>query len=184
MANGVFSPNNVDLASDIVSGECAVYANYYTTPVLLGATSGGSKLDITKPTIDCKYDGSYGKTKGLRRYDKVDTKITVNYLRIDYINLAYGIPITVSDGTDQDGTYKEIQFDIEYAASDVLSDLSLVGQRWDGKACVVKLDNALCVDKIELDFKEKDYLSAQIIYTGFYGYSTPTTPPIHLLDSY
>jgi hypothetical protein len=184
MSYGVFSPNYVDKAKDILLGECLVYANNTSTPVLLGATSGGSKVDITKNIIDVKYDGAYGKTKGLRRVSTVDAKVTVNYLRIDYTNLTYGIPVTVSDGTDQDGTYKEIAFDLEFASGDVLDDLTLIGQYFDGQVCRIQLDNALCVDKIELDFKEKDHVTAQIVYTGFYSTSTPTTPPIHLFDYY
>lgn len=181
---GVFNPNVVENASDLWLGECAVYANYTGTPVLLGATNGGSKLDLTRTIKDVKYDGAYGKTKELKRTEKLDCKITVNFLKITYANLAYGIPITVVDGSDKDGTYKEIQFDLEMTSSDVLDDISLVGKKWDGKDGIIILENALSVDKIEFDFKSKDHLAAQIIYSGFYTYAAPSTAPLKIRDYY
>lgn len=182
MAIGVFTPT-VPAASDIMLGEGVVWKNYGQAGVaLIGATRGGGKVEITKKINDMKYDGAYGLTKTLRRYDRFEVKMTISFLKINYVNLAYGLPVTIADGTDQDGTYKKLTFDMDIVAADVLTNVAFVGQKHDGKQCIIIINNALNIDNINMDFKEKDELTSDMTYTGFYAYATPTVPPIQILD--
>jgi hypothetical protein len=182
MAIGVFTPT-VPSATDILLGEGIIYKNYGVAgSAIIGATRGGGKLEITKKINEMKYDGAYGLTKTLRRYDRFEVKLTVNFLKINYVNLAYGLPVTIADGTDVDGTYKKLTFDMDIVAADVLSNVAFVGQKDDGKQCIIIVDNALNIDNINMDFKEKDELTSEMTYTGFYAYATPTLPPIRILD--
>jgi hypothetical protein len=183
MAYGVFNPTVPDSANDLLLGEGAVYKNYGELgQAALGATSGGSKLEIDRKIKEVKYDGGYGKTKNMSRYDTFEPKLTVKFLKLTYTNMVAGLPVTVSDGTDADGTYKEISFDMEIAAADVLTNVAFVGQKFDGTACSIILENALNLDKISIDFKEKDEVVSEMTYTGFYAYATPTTPPLLIKD--
>lgn len=184
MSTGVFTPAVPDSANDIMLGEGAVYKNYGVAgEAALGATSGGSKLDIDRKIKEIKYDGAYGKTKGLRRYEELIPKLSVKFLKLTYTNMVEGLPTTVTDGTDKDGTYKEISFDLNIEAADVLDNIAFVGQKLDGEECAIIIENALNIDKISIDFKEKDEVVSELVYTGFYSYSTPTTPPIVVRDN-
>lgn len=183
MATGVFSPTVPQSSNDIMLGEGIVYKNYGEAgEAVIGATRGGSKFEIDNSIKSAAYDGAYGNTKGLRRYERCAVKLTVNFLKLTYTNLAYGMPVTVSDGTDSDGTYKEISFDLEISSGDVLTNVAFVGKKHDGKNCIIIVENALNIDKITWDFKEKDEVVSEMIYTGFYAYATPTTPPFKIWD--
>ena len=169
-------------SSDLL-GEGIVYKNYGVGgAAIIGAIRGGSKLQIDRKIRDINFDGAYGSVHGMRRYERYDAKLVINFLKLTYTNLAYGLPITVSDGADQDGTYKKIVFDLEIAAADVLSNVAFVGQKHDGKQCIILVENALNIDKIALEFKEKDEVTSEMTYTGFYTYAAPTTPPVKIWD--
>jgi hypothetical protein len=183
MAVGVFSPAVPDSANSLMLGEGAIFKNYGEAgEAALGATVGGSKLEVDRKINPVKYDGSYGHTKNMKRYDTFEPKLTVKFLKLTYTNMVQGLPTTVTDGTDKDGAYKEISFDIEIAAADVLTNIAFVGQKYDGGEAVILIENALNLGKISLDFKEKNELVAEMEYTGFYGYATPTVPPLLISD--
>jgi len=183
MAVGVFSPSSIATANDIFLGEGVVYKNYGVAgTAVLGATAGGSKLELDRKIKDIKYDGAYGSTRGLRRYETYECKLMINFLKMTYTNLAYGLPLTVSDGADADGTFKKIVFDLEIASTDVLTNVAFVGQKHDGKQVLIILNNALNIDKINLDFKEKDEVTSEMTYTGFYTFAAPTIPPLEIWD--
>jgi hypothetical protein len=184
MSYGVFSPTVPALADDIMLGEGAIYKNYGEAgEAALGATAGGSKFELDTKLKEIKYDGAYGKTKGMRRMETAVPKLTVKFLKITYTNIVAGVPCTVSDGTDADGTYKEITFDLDYVAGDVLTNIAFVGQKLDGGATTIKVENALNIDKLSFDFKSKDEVSLECTYTGFYAYATPTTVPCLINDA-
>jgi hypothetical protein len=182
MANGVVTPA-IPTANDVFLGEGAVYRNYgEVTQALIGATSGGSKLTISKPLHSVAIDGTYGKVKNMERTDRFEVGLTVNLLKINYTNLAYGNPITISDGADKDGTYKEITFDLDINASDVLTNVTFVGQKFDGDAVLIKVLNALCTNNLKFDFKPKSEISLEMTYNGYYTSANPTTPPLEIWD--
>lgn len=183
MATNTFSPAVPQKANDILLGEGVLYKNYGEAgEAVIGATRGGSKLEIERAIKEVAYDGSYGPTKNMRRYERFVVKLVINFLKLTYTNLAYGVPVTVSDGSDPDGTYKKISFDLEIAAADVLTNITFVGQKHDGSYCVIKVENALNIDNISLEFKEKDEIVSEMTYTGFYTYAAPTTPPLIIQD--
>jgi hypothetical protein len=181
MATNDFSPAVPEKANDILLGEGAVYKNYDEVgEALIGATKGGSKLSIEKVIKEVEYDGAYGPTKGMRRHVTCIVKLVINFLKLNYTNMSYGVPCTVSDGSDEDGTYKEIAYDLEIVAADVLTNVTFVGQKWDGSYCKIKVENALNIDSTTWEFKSKDNLVLEMTYTGFYSYSTPTVPPLEI----
>jgi len=183
MPIGVFSPAVPELAKDILLGEGIVYKNYGEEgEAIIGATRSGSKLEIDRSIKEIKFDGAYGPTKSMRRYETCVVKLIINFLKLTYTNLAYGLPVTVSDGSDKDGTYKKISFDLEIAAADVLTNVAFLGYKDNGDYCLIKVDNALNIDKIGLDFKEKDEVTSEMTYTGFYTYADPTTPPLEIRE--
>lgn len=86
MAKGLVVPT-VPTDDDIIMGEFKLYANYnLPTQLNVGATRGGLKVDLQRSIKEIDYDGSFGATKGLRRYEKFNVKAIVNQLCLKYFN--------------------------------------------------------------------------------------------------
>jgi len=179
MPTNTFSPAVIDKAKDILLGEGVLYYNYgEVSQAVIGATRGGSKLNIDWTKRDVNFDGALGSTKGMRRTDKLIASLVIKFLKFNYTMLQYGLNVTVSDVTDQDGTFKKISFDTGFASTDVMTNIAFKGYKADGTYCLIIIKNSLNIDNIGLEFKEKDEVVNEMTYTGFYAYSTPTTPPI------
>lgn len=179
MSTNTFSPAVIHKAKDVLLGEGLVYKDYGESgQALIGATRGGSKLEIERAIKEMEYDGSMGPTKGMRRTERFVAKLMINFLKITYVNLAYGLNVTISDGSDVDGTYKKIAFDTDFDANDVLDNVTFKGYKADGTYCIIKVTKALNIDSIGLEFKEKDEVVSEMTYTGFYTYLAPTTAPL------
>jgi hypothetical protein len=177
---GVFNPAIPEKANDILLGEGIVKAN----GIITGATQGGSKLEIDRTIKPTKYDGSYGDTKGLKKYERYVVRLTINFLKVNHENIAYGNPVTVSDGQDSDGIYKKIDFNLDVKASDVIDVLSFEGFKLDNTPCTIQVEKALNIGSMSFDFKEKGEIVLPMVYTGFYTFASPTTPPLKMWDYY
>lgn len=172
-----FSPANIEKAKDVLLGEGVLYKDLDETgEAVIGATRGGVKLEVEKEINPITYDGSLGDTKGLKRVLRELPKFVISFLTLNYQNLAYGVNVTVSDGTDQDGTYKEISFDTTFDSTDILDNIGYVGKKANGDSCKIKVLKAFNMDSISFEFKEKDEIVVEMTYTGFYTYGS-TTPP-------
>lgn len=183
MPTNTFSPAVIHKAKDLLLGEGVLYYNYgEVSEAVIGATRGGTKLEIEWNKKEVDYDGSMGPTKGMRRTERFVAKLVVNFLKLTYTNLAYGLNVTVSDGSDQDGTYKKISFDTTFASTDVMTNITFKGYKADGTYCIIKLENAMNIDNIGLEFKEKDEVVSEMTYTGFYTYAAPTTPHLKIQE--
>lgn len=179
MGINTFEPAVPQKSKDITLGEGVLYKNYgEVDQEIIGATRTGSELNIEWSKKVVAYDGALAETKNLRRSERCIPKLTVRFLKLNYEVLNMGINTTVTDGSDQDGTYKKITFNKNWDSSDILENITFKGFKANGEFCIIKLQNALNIDPITFEFKEKDELVGEMIYTGFYGYSTPTTPPL------
>lgn len=177
---GVFTPE-IPTDEDILLGEGIFYANYIdglSSEPVIGATRGGSKLEIDKIIREINFDGAYGPVKELRRYERYVPRFMVNLLKNTYVSLAYGASTTVVD----QGDYQEISFRINIEDADYLTNIAFVGNRQDGRACIIIIHNVLNDGNISLDFKEKDELTSELQYTGHYLPSTPTTVPLEIWE--
>lgn len=171
---GVFTPI-VPADSDILLGEGIYYADYGEVgQAIIGATRGGSKVEIEKVIKEMEYDGAYGHTKELRRYTRYVPRFMVNLLKMTYTSLGYAMPM---DSTDL-GDYKEMVWRLNIEDTDYLTNITFVGNKHDGTEVIIKILNPLNDGNIVLDFKEKDELVSELQYTGHYAAATPTTPPI------
>jgi len=181
MSYGKFDPSVSD-AGSLILGEGKVYVDYDEVgQALIGATSEGSSLDIERVIRPIPFDGSYGSTVGQKRYDSFIIKLTVNLIKVTTENMLYGLPATrTTSNTNKHGTYNELTFDLEIAAADVLTNITFVGQTWDGKAIRIKLLNALNLDNIEWEMKGKSEIVSPMIFTAFYEAATPSTPPLEV----
>lgn len=91
----------VPVANDVGLGECKIYGNYELPDQhIIGATRGGVKATIERTIREMGYDGSYGPTKGLRRYDKFVAKVELQSLC-----LKYQVQNSISD-MESDGSWE------------------------------------------------------------------------------
>lgn len=177
---GVFVPVVPD-DNDLLLGEGIWYINFIdgeSSEPILGATRGGCKVEIDKIIRDMMYDGAYGPTFDLRRYERYVPRFMINLLKMTYTSLTYG---TVSDSTDQ-GNYHEIAFRLNIEDSDYLTNVTFVGKKHDGTDCIIIIKNVLNDGNISFDFKEKDEIVTEMQYTGHYLRTTPTVPPIEIWE--
>lgn len=182
MANiNKIDPAVIEKVKDLLLGEGIVYKNYGEVgEAIIGATRGGSKLEIEKEIKEIEFDGSLGATKGMRRPSKFIVRLIINFLKINYVNLAYGVNVTVTDGSDALGTYKKITFNTSFASTDVLTNITFKGYKASGEYCVIRLDNAFNMNDISFEFKEKDEIISEMTYTSFYKYLTPSVCGLYI----
>jgi hypothetical protein len=173
MPKGVFTPQ-VPVDNDELLGEGVFYINYGTDDFILGATMGNSKLEIEKEIKEIKFDGAYGPHKGLRRYTRYVPRFKINLFTLTYTSLGYACPVTVTDK----GDYHEIAFNLNIEDTDYATNITFVGKKLDGKACIMIIENPLQDGNMTFDFKEKDEVAPELQYTGHYASTTPTTPPL------
>jgi len=183
MAQGVFSPAPIKKAHYIWLKEGIVYGNYGSDNYNIGVTRNGSSFQLVNTIKRINVDGAYGPIKNMRRVTQCYGTLTINFLKLTYTNLAYGYNITVSDGTDKDGTYKQIQPRLGFESTDVLTNIAYVGQKMDGQNCIIYVNNALNVTpNTQFPLSEKDEVVSPMMYEGFYSYSSPTTVPVEIWD--
>jgi hypothetical protein len=176
---GVFDPGVIENSKDIILGEGILKFDGTAD----GATRGGSSIEIDKELKDVNFDGAYGSVKGIERYTKFIPKLKINFLNLTASLLQKCVPGTLTeDLKDEDGDYDEFALDLEITSAHVISDLTFNGQKLNGDSCVADLKNAVNIDSFSLDFKEKDEITSEMIFTGFYAYATPTTPPIDITE--
>ena len=167
--------------NDILLGEGIYYLNFVDIDnrgTVLGATRGGSKLEIEKKIREMAYDGAYGKSKNLRRYERYVPRFMVTLLKMTYETLAYG---TSCDVTDK-GDYHEMRFRVNIEDTDYIDNITFVGVKHDGMPCVITLENVLNDGNIEFDFKEKDEITSELQYTAHYLSTAMATPPIKIWE--
>lgn len=183
MATNSFVPVPIDKAKDLLLGEGTLYIDYdEVSEAPIGATRGGTTFEIERSIKEVEYDASMGATKSMRRYERCIARLVINFLKLTYTNLAYGLNVTVSDGSDVDGTYKKISFDTDINSTDVLTNLTFYGKKANGKYCLIKLLNVFNTGNISFEWKSKDELVGEMTYTACYAYATPSTPPFEIWE--
>jgi len=79
-------------------------------------------------------------------------------------------------------TYKEFTASLEVADADYLENVTLIGQRMDGKTVKIVLKNALNDGNISLALEDKDEVVQETQYTGHYKYGSGLVCPIELYE--
>lgn len=178
MAKGVVTPT-VPLDDDLFLGEGVIYANLgELSEAVVGATRGGSKIEVDKVFRSMPYDGAYGENRGMRRYERYVPKLIATILKQTYELLEIAMPVTVTESTN----YRDIDFRLNIEDTDYLTNIAFVGKKHSGVQCIIIIYNPLNDGNITFEFKEKDEVSSEMTYTGHYDRSTPTVPPIEIWD--
>jgi hypothetical protein len=93
------------------------------------------------------------------------------------------VPVNGSGfGYTDETDYKEYTPDLEIADTDYLENVTLVGQRLDGKKVKIVAKNVLNDGNISLSLESKDEAVHETQFTGHYKYGAGLTCPIELYE--
>lgn len=165
--------------NDILLGEGVYYKNYgLGGEAIIGATSGGSKFELVREIKEIPVDGAYGPIKGLRRFKRYYPRFIVNFLKTTYETLTLGVN---ADYTDE-GDYKKVTFRINIEDADYVDNIAFVGNKHDGKPCIIIIENVLNDGNLEYEHKEKEELVGEMTYTSHYLRTALTTPTFEIRE--
>ena len=153
-----------------------VYVDYgESTQRLVGATSGGNKIDISREIRQMKFDGAPGDVKGDKRVVGVTAKLTVNISEFSTENILMANP---GASKTTGSTHDAIAVARNIQEGDYFKNVALVlAKAGTDELFVYKLSNALALNGFSLDAKEKAEGVATIEFTGHYAPNAFTVEP-------
>ena len=121
---------------------------------LVGATSGGSKLDIVPEIKKVEVDGAWVSVKGLNRKTGGKATMEINFVEAtpDVLQAATLGKEGVSDATGM----KVLEDKPDIVDGDYWENVAYVGKELDGENIIAILDNALCTSGLPMESKDKD----------------------------
>ena len=148
---------------------------------LLGATRGGGKF-TAKPNIrSIEVDGVKGRAKGLQVIDSWEVSLSANILEINKETLAKGLTATnaVDDSTTEGYSIITAKNYIELA--DYIENVTFVGKiSGSEKPVIIQIYNALNIDGLTLQTKDKDEAVIALNFVGTYDTKTLDVPPFKI----
>ena len=148
------TPQNITFGAGVIYRDLK-YEGSDWTGTILGATQGGSKVNITPETIDIEVDGATVKVEGLG--EKTGETAT---MEINLIEITPDILKMVTLGKENEsGTvtgYKEIVSKARIEKDDYVDGVAFVGHTLDGENIIVLFDKAICGSGLELEGKNKE----------------------------
>jgi len=164
--------------------------NYYTYSVEATALTADqwNTFKIAKTSFTEQGSGDWSAVTGVS-FEIPDETDDAIVFYVDSIELIQNqsdsaiIPVNGSgfDYTDET-TYKEYTPDLEISNSDYLENITLVGQRMDGKKVKIVAKNVLNDGNISLSLEDKDEVVNETQFTGHYKYGAGLTPPIEMYE--
>jgi hypothetical protein len=123
--------------------------------VLLGATSGGTKVNISSDYQEIEVDGAIVKVVGLTQKQGESGSIEANLVEVTEDNLKMAIVGKESE-SDIEG-YDLIETKALLEASDYIDNIAAVGtlSNSNGRPVIVIMENMLCTSGLEIDTKNK-----------------------------
>lgn len=161
-------------------GPGAVYKGFKSPKelgTLLGATKGGSKINIKQEWHNAAIDGTLGPVKGARWLTKEEVEMESSLLEMTLENLKLQLPGAVVDDTT------ETEYNILHQDGDISSveyyDLAIVGELVGKKEPIIfVIKNASATDPLNIDTGTgKDDVVLKVKFVGHYSEDEPTVPP-------
>ncbi len=120
----------------------------------IGATQGGSKLEIEPEYKDIEADGALVAVKGLKI--KIGEKASMEINLLEMTKESIKIAVGGKDGESTDTKYDLIESKSNIEDGDYFENIAFVGKNLSGQDIIVILDNALCVSGLSLEGKNKE----------------------------
>lgn len=147
---------------------------------ILGATRGGGKF-IAKPKIRAiAVDGVKGKAKGLQIIDEWEVSIESNVLEVTKHSLSTALTASTVD-TNSDTKYDIINAKNYIELNDYIDNITFVGKlSKGGLPIVIQIFNALNMEGLTLQTKDKDEAIIAMKFEGTYDQKNLDTPPFKI----
>lgn len=120
----------------------------------IGATKGGSSLEIVPEIYEVEPDGAGVSIKGLTEKVGEEAVLTINALELTSELLKAAV--IGADGTSDDTALDRIDSKATIEDGDYLENIAFVGKTIKGKNIIVILENALCVSGLKLEGQNKE----------------------------
>lgn len=130
----------------------------------VGATNGGSKLNIIPNFFDVPVDGANVAIKGLKKKIGETATIEVNFAELTEDIIVASTIASSATATD-DATMNLITPKADIAAGDYWDNIAFVGKTLDGRNVIAILENALCTSGFPLEGKNKDGATITATFT-------------------
>lgn len=121
---------------------------------LIGATSGGNKLEITPEIQTIEVDGALVKVQGLDVKQGETASLEINLIELTPEIIKAAV-IGQTGNSELDG-YSLIESKSQIEEGDYFENIAFVGKKIDGSPIIVILDNALCTSGLSLEGKNKE----------------------------
>lgn len=138
---------------------------------LIGATSGGSKVDILPVFTDIDVDGALVKTKGLTVKTGETATMEVNFVEMTPEILAMCVIGDSKASTDYQG-FNEITSRARIGENDYIENLAYVGKKTDGTPIIIIFAYAICTSGLSVEGKNKE----AGVFKGTFECVADTTP--------
>jgi hypothetical protein len=158
--------------NDIILGD-GVFAIGATSIAL---TRGGGKLSIKRDFKQIEADGDYGAVKGRIRKIKSVATLSMNALEMLATNLSKMYPALNIDSATTVGT-DTITGKVDIADTDYQDTVTWTGKTTGGRGVVITLKNAINLEGIEWDLKDKDEVVPELTYTATFDPASRTIEP-------
>jgi len=152
LGDGVFNINGVDVA----------------------LTRGGGKFVVEREYKEIEADGDMGPVKGRIRKIKAVAKLSMSILEILTTNIPKFYPaLTLSS----DATKDTITPGQDIQDSDYQNVVTWTGRTKAGKPVIITIYNAINLENIEWELKDKDEIVPELNYTATYAEGARTAEP-------
>lgn len=135
---------------------------------LLGATSGGTKVNISSKYQEIEIDGAIVKVKGLTQKQGESGSIEANLVEVTPDNLRMTIVGKESE-SDIEG-YSLIETKALLEEEDYIENIAAVGTLSNGKPVIVIMENMLCTSGLELETKNADNVVMKVKFECHAGF--------------
>lgn len=161
------------MPNDIILGD-GVFAIGATD---VGLTRGGGVLTIEREYREILADGDYGPVKGRIKKIGSRAKLSMNSLEILAANIPKMYPAIKNTNAVGPPVTDTITAEEDIKDADYNATITWTGKTTAGRSVVITLKNAINLENIEWDLKDKDEIVPEVTYTATYDSSTRTTEP-------
>lgn len=126
---------------------------------IIGATNGGSKVEIVPEFMDLEIDGVMVKTKGLTQKVGETAKMETNMAEVVPEMIAKMVVGKTDSSTDN---YTKVTSKAKLEDGDYYKGLGFVGQTLAGNPIMIIFKNALCTSGFSTEAKNKE----QAVFSG------------------
>lgn len=136
--------------------------------VLLGATSGGTKVNISSEYQEIEVDGAIVKVVGLTQKQGESGSIEANLVEVTEDNLKMAI-VGKENESDIEG-YHLIETKALLEESDYIDNIAAVGTLSNGRPIIVIMENMLCTSGLEMETKNQDNVVMKVKFECHAGF--------------